>query len=95
MIRFDCAPRDFQTAELIARRAVELGKTHGVTIDYMQTHMDLIAVHVNDRPLKLFQMLCCDNGDFSHDVLGIAKFIDRATGKLRGGFIPRFSEAAR
>jgi hypothetical protein len=53
--------------------------------------MDIEADHCNGNPIDLDQLLNSSDADFSHDVLGIRRFIDRATGKLGGCFSPRCS----
>lgn len=53
--------------------------------------MDITAVHANGNPLKLAELLATDDFNFTHDVFGITRHIDRETGKLGGCFVPRFS----
>jgi len=52
--------------------------------------MDLEAVHSNGCPLDFARMAKGKISDIMHDIRGIAKHIDRMTGKLKGGFTPRF-----
>lgn len=54
--------------------------------------MDITAAHLNGCPLDLERLLKADAIDFAHDVFGIGKNLDRSTGKLVGGFLPRFAK---
>ena len=56
--------------------------------------MDLTACHANGCPLDLKGLLDASLGDFSHDIYGIRKAIDRTTGKLTEDvFLPRYAAA--
>lgn len=59
-----------------------------------QLAMDLIACHLNGNPLDLSSLLSAPYFDFVHDVWGIHRHINRATGELENCFVPRFSAAA-
>jgi hypothetical protein len=76
----------------IAKRAVRLAEDHGVDYDLVDAGMDVTACHSNGCPLKLEQLLEADDFNFSHDVFGIRRHIDRETGKLEGFFLPRFAK---
>lgn len=54
--------------------------------------MDLTVVHANQYPLKLQGLLEADDSNFSHDVGGIYRYLDRDTGQLRDCFVPRFAD---
>jgi hypothetical protein len=54
--------------------------------------MDITATHLNGTPLDLDKFLKFDSPDFGHDIYGIMRFIDRNTGKLTNGFLPRCSK---
>jgi hypothetical protein len=54
--------------------------------------MDVTAAHVNGCPLRLAELLAAEDLDFAHDVFGIRRHIDRKTGKLGDGFVPRFAK---
>jgi hypothetical protein len=60
--------------------------------DAMTCNMDLTACHLNGNPLKLAELLAADDFNFTHDVFGIARHIDRETGQLKNCFSPRFSQ---
>lgn len=53
--------------------------------------MDLCACHANGNPLRLADLLAADDLNFTHDITGIARHMDRETGQLRDLFSPRFS----
>lgn len=57
--------------------------------------MDITAVHLNDVYLNLNRLLNFDNFNFFHDIYGITKNINRNTGKLLNGFLPRSSKWVR
>lgn len=63
----------------------------------MDTEMDLCACIAQGVPLRLAELLAADAPHFGHDVGGIRRHIDRRTGKLGNGFLPRYfdSEAAK
>ena len=52
--------------------------------------MDISKVHENN-PMKLQEWLEADDWNFTHDIVGIATFLDRETGKLMDCFLPRYS----
>ncbi len=53
--------------------------------------MDITACHLNDVKLELADLLDADDSDFSHDVFGIRRNLDRQTGELQNCFLPRFN----
>jgi hypothetical protein len=53
--------------------------------------MDLTACHANGNELDLQALLEADDFNFTHDVCGIARHINRDTGKLENFFVPRMS----
>jgi hypothetical protein len=59
--------------------------------DRLNFEMDLTATHANGCPLKLAELLAADNFNFSHDIAGIYRHLDRTTGQLGGHFLPRFA----
>ena len=59
-------------------------------IDDMQTTMmDLCACHANGTPLDFQKLLDFPRFDFTHDVFGLVRHMNRETGKLRDHFLPR------
>lgn len=54
--------------------------------------MDIVAVHNHTCRLRLTALLNADDFNFAHDVMGIAKHLDRESITLKHGFWPRYSE---
>ncbi len=52
--------------------------------------MDITACHLNGCPLRLFDLLNANQGNFFHDIIGINEHINRETGKLQDLFLPRY-----
>lgn len=88
MVRFDASEQDAVLIGQIVDRA--LPKMGGVKRDLL---MDVTAVHLNDRPLRLADLLAAPDFDFFHDLVGIRRHVNRSTGKLGGCFVPRFTGA--
>lgn len=88
-----------QTAEAeiihkIVDRAMEMArKLTGRSPDFkpIDLTMDITATHCNGTPLRLSELLAAPDFDFSHDVFGIMRHINRTTGKLEDHFLPRFA----
>jgi hypothetical protein len=57
--------------------------------DRMHMLMDLTAANANGCPLDFAKLLQFADSDFLHDVYGIHQHIDRTTGQLGDGFLPR------
>lgn len=80
----------------LADRALDMELRHGVGRhwnDKLHVMMDLDAVHQR-TPLRLVGLLAADDGDFAHDVFGIAAYVDRGDeqpGALRDCFLPRYA----
>lgn len=81
-----------RTIAMIAQRAVKMATDAGIWYNFMDADMDITATHIAN-PLKLGELLAADNFNFSHDVFGIRRHLDRETGKLGDCFVPRFSVA--
>jgi hypothetical protein len=64
------------------------------SFDKLSLTMDIEACHANGNPLRLADLLAADDFNFSHDVAGINRHIDRNTGKLMDCFVPRFTQRA-
>lgn len=88
---FNASPQDWALINSIVARGIEMGSRHGVKVDYMTAAMDLMTLHCNGMPLKLLQLLMSDESDFARDFTGIGIHIDRATGRLKNDFVPRFA----
>ena len=90
-ISFHTTKDELEIITKIAQRADrEIYGAH-VIQTISDTIMDIIACHANGCPLKLEALLAADNFNVAHDVAGIRRHIDCTTGKLLGGFLPRFS----
>ncbi len=82
-------------AMALAQKAYENAREYpGVkppAYNLQDVQMDIAATHLNGCPLRLADLLAADDFNFSHDVFGIRRHLDRETGKLTGHFLPRFS----
>jgi len=57
--------------------------------------LDLKACHSNGCPLDLEAMLAAPrDADIVHDISGIERHLNRETGKLEGGFTPRYARSS-
>lgn len=75
----------------IVERADEIAEEiNGEGIDRTSLLMDLEAVH-HQIGLRLDELLKASRFDFMHDVFGIRRHMDRATGTLGGCFLPRYA----
>jgi hypothetical protein len=90
-IRFDIPKHELPTVRAIVDRAVRLGRRRDVDVDRISMEMDIIATHMNGNTLRLDELLAADDFNFMHDVFGIARHMDRTTGKLTNCFTPRYS----
>lgn len=88
-IRFGVARVDAARVDAVVRRATTLYDRYGVQCDPRALAMDLLATHANGCALDFARLLECPDFDFTHDVGGIMRHIDRTTGELRDGFLPR------
>lgn len=86
-VRFDATAKDRQLASKCVTRARKLLKGDGRT--RLDWNMDLIATHANGCPMDFAKLLNADDFNFMHDVCGIARHLDRRTGKLTDFFLPR------
>lgn len=91
-INWKASKADYKQIAALADRAVKLAEKHGVDyIDYSTAQMDLLACHCNGMPLDLDKLASADDFNFAHDVFGIARHINRETGKIERFFVPRCS----
>ena len=72
----------------IAKRAIHLTQP----LSLLQVQMDLEACHTHGCPLDLQRLLTSEPGDFVHDICGIARHLNRETGELSDGFVPRYAK---
>jgi hypothetical protein len=59
----------------------------------LMADMDLCAANGNNgnRKLDLERLLVADDFNFTHDICGIARHMNRTTGRLGDHFVPRFT----
>lgn len=88
-----CAPaEDRDLIDQIVNRAADLQMLEPLYDDgRVSAAMDITAVHLNGNPLRLADLLAAEPFDFAHDLVGIFVNLDRRTGKLMNGFLPRYS----
>lgn len=72
----------------ITDRAHNLFKDQGMIRSKMDIEMDISATHENCE-LNLKQLKDFDDNNFTHDILGICKNLNRNTGELENCFLPR------
>jgi len=58
----------------------------------MDTLMDIDACHSNGCALDLVALAAANISDLVHDVVGISNHINRKTGELEDGFLPRYAK---
>jgi len=92
-INFGVNRVDFRVISEIVKRAEGMGL---VTKNYdrMTAMMDIEACHLNGCLLDLEKLRDFDNFNFAHDICGIARHMDRNTGKLTDCFVPRCAAPA-
>jgi hypothetical protein len=88
-INWKVTREDADTIRQIVERAVEV---FNIEASGRQTlTMDITAAHLNGCPLDLPGLLAAEAFDFTHDIAGIARHMDRETGKIGGAFLPRYA----
>ncbi len=82
----------FQDAALV-RKIVDRAKRENLLGGRTRKdlNMDLAATHANGCPIDLSRLLDADLFNFSHDVVGIVRHLDRCTGQLTNCFVPRMA----
>lgn len=99
-VRFDIPDRHRRLIRRIVNRAAGAGLVKGKVApdhwyDRLHCTMDLTATHRNGCPLDLERLLDSNGVDFVHDIAGIARHLDRNTGRLGGCFLPRCARPPR
>ena len=90
-VSFAVGKRDRALIDKIVARALRLYEEIEVEVpDRLTLTMDLTAAHCSN-PLRLADLLVADNFNFTHDVAGIHRHMDRSTGELTDHFSPRFT----
>ncbi len=90
MIDVDCSSitrADFDAMRKVADRTERMD--FGFGRDRMTLVMDLEFAHIDCGGMDWDRLLAFDDGDFGHDMAGIAANINRETGKLDNCFLPR------
>lgn len=64
----------------------------GKHFDRTSVDMDLCATHANGCPLDFQRLAQADDFNLIHDVCGIARHLNRTTGRLGDHFLPRFRQ---
>lgn len=90
MIDFSLPAEHMDDLMEIADRAEAAGLVNA-QYPRMTLIMDLSACHAQ-CPLDFSALAKADGFNFSHDVCGIAKHMDRSTGLLTDCFVPRFAK---
>jgi hypothetical protein len=93
-VSFAVTDAERQTINQISARVCKVLKASAVKLPKgfrLHVQMDLAATHANGCPLRFDDLLKADDFNLLHDVLGIDRHLDRATGQLTGFFSPRFS----
>ena len=91
MIDFSVSKKEYEIIVKIAHRFQSIMEgMQLVPPEFQDILMDLSAVQ-NKNPLKLQELLNADGPNFTHDVGGIRKNLNRTTGELENCFVPRFS----
>lgn len=94
-IEFATFTEDEQAAvDAIINRAASLYRAAGIKQTLTHIRMDLSAFHAK-CPLRLHDLLDADDANFSHDIGGIYRHLNRETGELEDCFRPRFSAPAQ
>lgn len=91
---FTATPYEMRQVRKIVARAQGMGLVKGAAAtdhwyDRLTCEMDIRAAHANGTPLNFDKFLAFDDFNFTHDIVGIARHMDRETGELGGYFLPR------
>ena len=74
MVNWNVSKADARLVRQIVDRAVQMELLGGTRQDL---EMDIEAIHGNDIPLRLAELLAADTFNFTHDIRGIQRHIDR------------------
>jgi hypothetical protein len=87
-VSFKIGPRD----RALVDRIVERAKAEGMIFEGYSEQtcsMDLVATNANGCGMAFRRLLAADGFTFCHDIAGIARHMNRETGKLSNWFRPR------
>lgn len=88
-VSFDVSPEEAEIIQKIAKRATSRNDGYS----QMDALMDVTACHANGCPLRLPELLAAKEFSFVHDVYGIRRHLNRTSGQLENGFLPRYHRA--
>lgn len=88
---FDSAEQTL--VDQIVQRALPIFRDAGIPQTRLDIEMDIAAVHAV-CPLKLAELRDADKFNFTHDIAGIYRHLNRRTGELEDCFVPRFAQPA-
>lgn len=71
-------------------RALALAASFGRPMNRLSLLTDLMIAHATVG-IRLNELLAADDGNFAHDVFGVERHLNRDTGELGDGFMPRFA----
>ena len=93
-MKWDTDIEETRTIGMIADRALTLIE-NGSLPEYPRgdMSMDITATHLNGCPLDLDKLLTFKTQDFMHDIYGIRRHINRATGEMMAHFLPRCAKS--
>lgn len=91
MITFKISLKEQAIIDNVVEKTRQLALTYGIDYPVHEISMDLTAAHgVSPLPLqKLLDTASTNPADFSHDVFGIRRHLNRTTGELENCFVPR------
>lgn len=92
MVKFgETTEKEENAVQIILDRYESIIRRHGgELVDRAGAMMDLLATHYTN-PLELSSLAWAKDSDLMHDMAGINRHLDRKTGKLTDGFLPRYS----
>ena len=90
-VSFDVTEQERDLIDQIVNRVLKLRADDDAAPSHarLMFRMDLTACHANGTPLDLEKLRAADDFTLVHDVVGIARHLDRTTGQLTGCFLPR------
>lgn len=97
MFNFRLSLEEADIVESIVERAVSIAASAGWTYQRLEARMDIIVCHKYGCRMNLKALMNADDLQFSHDVFGIRRHLNRTTGRLdaihgyKGEFVPRFA----
>ena len=90
-ISFKASKEDAAIIERIAERAFKFAEDAEIPADKLDFLMDVTAAHCNGCPLDLDRLLAGPDSDFTDDVFGIRRHLNRESGELEDCFLPRYA----